>query len=105
MRRVKSRGDVHTYDEDNYRESSASDTAWEQADSGDVVFGRVKGAALINVRAAPDKNAEVIAQLQRFAPVRIDSEDGEYYCVTIHRPEVVDASFTGFIHKDYCEVI
>lgn len=85
--------------------STSPDLVEEKQDYESVVYGRVKGSVYVNVRAAPNKDSEILAKLDRFAPVRINSDDGDYYCVTIPPSEVHMASLTGFVLKEYCEVV
>lgn len=89
---------------DEEKVSTVPDRSLERTEET-VKYGRVVGSAIINVRASPNEDAPVLAQLLRFAPVRIDSEDGDYYCVTFGVPDSPDARLTGFVQKEYCGVI
>lgn len=69
----------------------------------DAKYGRVINSAYVNVREDPEKYSKILLKLQRYCPVKILKDVGQYYLVSVSTH--IDTSVTGYILKDYCEVI
>lgn len=58
-------------------------------------------AQLVNVRAAPEQNANVLTLVEKGTKVQILDEEGNWYKVKLNAA----THYTGYIVKDYVKVI
>lgn len=76
---------------------------WDETDPKEV-YGRVANSTYVNVRKEPSRDSDVVATLMRAAPVKILEELDQFYKIDLRKNRDTKAE-TGYISKDFCEVI